>query len=433
MLYWRVPSLWFVNDDFAWLGLPLELRRGFSLTHVLFTPYAQGTVRVLSDRLFFLVFSELFGLHALPYRIWILGTWIAVLTLVSLIGAKLTGSRAAGLLAALLWAANTNAVPAVAWASAYNQVLCGLCLLAAFYSRLRGWRAAEWIEYLAGFGALEVIVAYPVLALLHELCMPAKDRPRAGPTMWLFVPAGAFAVIHFLFIPKTPDGVYALSFDGRLATTFVTYLAWMFEPGSSALRTHAADYGLIELAAGILIGAALAVFAARAWMHGKSIALFFCGWFAILLAPVLPLANHLTSYYLTLPSIGLAWLGGWAIAEAWRSPRIWRVAAAALAAVYLLGSAAGINAQTRWFKLRGERMHMLVEAVASTAAAHPGDAIALVGVDDELYDSGFRDNPFRLVGAAQVQRLDHAPEAAATRVLQVTAAGVKDVTGRTTR
>jgi hypothetical protein len=194
------------------------------------------------------------------------------------------------------------------------------------------------------------------------------------------------------------------------------------------LGARAAAYRPIEMAAGVLIGAALAIFAARELANGKWIALFFCGWFAILLAPVLPLAGHLTSYYLTLPSIGLAWLGGWAIAEAWHSPRAWRAAATALAAVYLLGSAAGINAQTRWYKLRGERMHMLVEAVAATAAAHPGDAIALLGVDDELYESGFQDNPFRLVGAAQVQRLDHAPEEVATRVLQVTGQGVTDVT-----
>src|ERR1700683_2738576 len=101
LLYWRVPRLWFQNDDFAWLSLARDLREN-GLIHALFTPFAQGTVRVLGDRVFFLVFSGLFGLHALPYRLFELGTWIVALTLIVLIGERLTGSRAAALAAARL-------------------------------------------------------------------------------------------------------------------------------------------------------------------------------------------------------------------------------------------------------------------------------------------------------------------------------------------
>ncbi|SRR5579884_260642 len=430
LLYWRVPFTWFVNDDFAWLGLPLLLRRGDSLLHVLFTPFAQGTVRVLSERVFFLVFSEWFGLHALPYRIWILATWIAAVTLALLVGKELAGSKAAGLIAALLWAVNTNAVPAVAWASAYNQTLCAVCLLGAFYSRLRGWRAAEWIAYLAGFGALELIVAYPLIAALHMLCTDRKDhRKLLRGTGLLFVPAALFAAVQILFIPKAPGPVYALSFDRRLPGTLAAYLGWMFQPGSSALGAHAAVVRGIELGAGLIIGAALAAFSVREILRGERLALFCWGWFAILLAPVLPLANHLTSYYLTLPAIGLAWLGGWAIKSAWRAGWVWRGAAAAIAGLYVLGCAAGVNAQTRWFQSRAARMHQLVDAVAAEAAAHPGAAIAVQGVDDELYESGFRDDPFRLVGAARVAANVSIPDGSGTvRVLRVSPAGVQDIT-----
>src|ERR1700689_1965616 len=113
LLYWRAPFLWFVNDDFAWLGLPAEART-HGLLYALFSPFAQGTVRVFSERIFFLPFSGLFGLHALPYHLWVLATWILAVTLVQRIGEALTQSRAAGLLAALIWAANANAVPPLA-------------------------------------------------------------------------------------------------------------------------------------------------------------------------------------------------------------------------------------------------------------------------------------------------------------------------------
>ncbi len=104
ILFWRAPGTWFLNDDFAWLGMPLEVHSVRDFFHVLFIPKAQGTIRVLSERLFFLTFSSVFGLHALPYRLWVLATWFGDLTLANLIGARLTGSRAAGLMAALLWA-----------------------------------------------------------------------------------------------------------------------------------------------------------------------------------------------------------------------------------------------------------------------------------------------------------------------------------------
>ena len=49
---------------------------------------------------------------------------------------------------------------------------------------------------------------------------------------------------------------------------------------------------------------------------GDRLPLFFLAWFAILIAPVLPLSDHLSEYYPFLPSIGLAMWGGWALALA---------------------------------------------------------------------------------------------------------------------
>ena len=72
--YWRVPLLWFHNDDFAWLNLAASVRDWHTLWHAMFTPYAQGTVRVISERLYFLAFYRFFGLNAAAYHIWALGT-----------------------------------------------------------------------------------------------------------------------------------------------------------------------------------------------------------------------------------------------------------------------------------------------------------------------------------------------------------------------
>ena len=69
-LYWLGLKAWFFQDDFAWLGLYQMVHRPQDLWHVMFSPMAQGTIRPWSERGFFLLFYSLFGVEALPFRIW---------------------------------------------------------------------------------------------------------------------------------------------------------------------------------------------------------------------------------------------------------------------------------------------------------------------------------------------------------------------------
>ncbi len=66
-LYWQGLFTWFQADDFAWLNL--QVHSWNDLWKALFTPQAQGTVRIWSERLFFIVFKSLFGFHPAPFRI----------------------------------------------------------------------------------------------------------------------------------------------------------------------------------------------------------------------------------------------------------------------------------------------------------------------------------------------------------------------------
>ena len=223
ILFERAFHVWFLADDFAWLGLRLEVHRPADLLHVLFSPQAQGTIRFLSERLVFLTFYSLFGLNALPFRLLAFSTWCADLTLAAVIGTRLTGSRAAGLFAAILWTSNAALVRPLDWASAYNEVMFALCILVAFYARLRWlddarrkWIALEWSAYLLGFGALELIVVYPLLAALHAWCCARK---RLLSTLPLFVPAAIFSVLHLLFIPKNTGPYYVIALDRRIFST----------------------------------------------------------------------------------------------------------------------------------------------------------------------------------------------------------------------
>ena len=69
-----------------------------------------------------------------------------------------------------------------------------------------------------------------------------------------------------------------------------------------------------------------------------------------------------------------------------------------LVSIYLIGSIIQINAYTSWYLERSLRMRSVVEGVTEVAAAHPGSAFLLQGVDNGLFQTGFQDGVFRLIG-----------------------------------
>jgi hypothetical protein len=122
----------------------------------------------------------------------------------------------------------------------------------------------------------------------------------------------------------------------------------------------------------------------------------------LFIAPVLVLSNHILYYELTIPLIGMAWLSGWAIEWAWTVGGLARALAIGQAAAFLAGSLPRINADTAEWLERTSRMRMVVRAAQAVAASHPRAALIFKGVDQELFDEGFADEPFRLFGVTQV-------------------------------
>jgi hypothetical protein len=389
LIHWRGLVSWFCADDFAWLGAKLTL-------HDVFAPMAQGTIRPLSDRLFFMAGLRIFGLDALPFHIVAFATQFANLALVAWIGARLTGRRAAGFLAAALWATSHTAVLPLGWASAYNQVLCGFFLLLAFAFLLRyvetgDWRynLYQWMAFLVGFGAMELNIVYPALAAVYTLLCA---RPYLRKVWPLFLPSAAYFAIHQAAAPAGKDPNYTLHFTGAMLRTLAKYWAWTVGPlGFWAPIT--VPRWLIP-AAVVLVSLGLLAFAATRGRLGA----FCLAWFVIVIAPVLPLRDHVAEYYSFLPAIGLCWLGGWALAETWRSPTWSRAVAVLLAAVYLLIMLPRTVAASDFQYRLTLRVRNLVEGVARAHELHPSQIILLDGVDTDLFYNGVLDHPFRLPG-----------------------------------
>ena len=319
------------------------------------------------------------------------------------IGTRLTGSRAAGICAAIFWVLNGSLIEPLGWTCVYNEVLCGFFLLLAFYLLLRfietgrrRYEVYQWIAFLLGFGALELNVVYPALAGAYTLLAARKYFRRVLP---MFAVSVAYVALHNAVAPMQKAGDYGMHFTGAMFRTLGKY--WTWSVGPTFLFTPF-DLPKWMLPTGIaIVSLGLLAFAAAKLRAGIRVPLFCLAWYVAALTPVLPLRDHMTEYYVYLPVIGLCWLAGWAVVEGWRAGSPYRIAAIALAAIYAWMVVPEVVVASEWNHGITMRVRNLVEGVAGVHERFPGKAILLEGVDTDLFWNGILDKPFRLFG------LDH--------------------------
>lgn len=396
--YWLGLFTWFYQDDFGWLNVRRDIHGWGDLLPAIFAPKAHGNLRPLSETGFFTLFSALFGVNPLPFRIWVFATQAAALILLGEIALRLTRSRAAAFWSQVLWAANCGFAVVMCWTSIYNQALCGFFLLLAFYCLLRWtetgarrWQIAQWAAFLAGFGALETNVVYPAIAAAYTW-FAARKHFRS--TLPMFAVSAAYAALHFIAAPS-PGGVYALHFDAALPLTFWRYWRMALGPERFAAVQALPAWAVAAATAALTIAALFALARVRgAWLG--------LAWFVFTLAPFLPLRDHVMDYYLAIPAAGLGLLGGWGIAAAWRSGAAARTAALLAATLYLAFSLPASRAIVRWHHDRSREVEKLVLGVQEIHRLRPHGTILLTGVSTDLFLAGMADLPFRLLEIPRV-------------------------------
>jgi hypothetical protein len=408
VLYWPGLMAWFQQDDFVWLNLPNQAHGWHALLRTLFQPNAaQGSWRPLSERAFFLAFGTLFGADALPYRIWVFLTQFGNLALAASITSRLARSRAAGFCAAILWVANSKLSTVMAWTSAYDLVLCGFFLLLALHFFLRycetgacRYYLLTWAVFLTGFLAMEVNVIFPLLAGSYTLLCARKYFRLTLP---LLATSAVYSILHFILAPNHA-AVYTIHFDSAIPGTLWTYWKGTFEPVDlrylsrfSRISSHA------TMAASTVALLAFTAYQAtyqttpRRWL-----ALAFLAWYAIALGPVILLRDHIMDYYLTLPSMCLAMLAGYALVCAWSANMPRKVLSVALAAAFLAQSLPAARRRANWYRGRSENQEALVMGVARAHELHPDKIILLDGVDDSLFSQLISQRPFLFLGIQDV-------------------------------
>jgi hypothetical protein len=386
LFYWRGLDCWFYQDDFGWMHLwPARDFRG--LLQILFAPHAHGNLRPWSENLFFFGLHGLFGVHALPFRIVVFATVIADLFLLDRLVRDLTGSAWAALAAEICWLANPAVAPSLCWTCIYNQTQSLFFLLLALLLFVRGRYWAQAAVFVLGLGSLETMVMYPVIASLYALIY---DRSKFRRTLPLYAISLVYTALHFWVAPAPQSGPYMIEIGWRMFRTFATYMQMVLGPENLAHFhwTWPAWYA----AAGTVLMSVAVILAA---VSARRAALFGIGWFLVMLAPVLPLPDHVLDYLLTVPAVGLAIVLGAAVAER-------RRVAAGAVAFYLAVALPGAWETMSWHHARSLVSRNLVEGVVEYDRAHPGKTLLLTAMSSEQFDAGFKDLPFELYGMKNV-------------------------------
>jgi len=404
VLYWPGLLTWFQQDDFVWLNLRNQAHGWDNLLRMLFQPTVQGTWRPLSERVFFLAFGAMFGSDALPYRIWVFLTMFANLALLQSITARLTGSRAAGFWAAIFWVAHSKLATVMSWTCEYILVACGFFLLLALHFFLRYVETGErrcylwtWAVFLTGFLAMETNIVFPALAGSYALLCSPKHFRRTLP---FFAASAVYGILHLLLAPNQGTVPYTMHFDSDIPATLWTYWRRSFEPIGLRYLSPFPPFATILL----LAGCTVALLAFTIWQARRKqwLPLVLLAWYFIMLGPVIPLRDHITDYYLTLPAMCLAMLGACALACAWRAGLAWRILSAVLAAAFVMQQVPVGRHMTEWYRERGDAQQALVLGVARAHELHPGKAILLDGIDDDLFWGAIQLRPFLFVGVPDV-------------------------------
>ena len=386
--YWRGLDCWFYQDDFGWLHLGPA--RGFGdFLHIVFAPKAHGNMRPWSENLFFYGLKALFGVNPLPFRIMVFATMCGSLFLLDAIVRRLTSSPAAALAAQFCWLANPAVAAVLCWTCIYNQAQYVFLLLLALWLLLQGRWVAQAVVFTLGLGSLELMVMYPAVATLWALLYRREALRRTVP---LFGISAAFTALHFAVAPAPATGPYALQWSPRIFEALANYTRMALGP--ERLMHFLWNWPQWLLPAGTALMAVLAILAL---CTGRRAAVLGAGIYLLLLAPVLPLPDHIMDYLLFGSSLGLAVVLASGLAGRWRR------AAAALCACYLAVCLPASWKVMTWNYERSRVSRDVVLGVVEFQRAHPNQTLLLTGMDTDQFLAGFADLPFELYGMMNVR------------------------------
>ena len=340
-LYLNILPNTFMSDDWSQVVENSFLRRSDGLQKI-FTTHAHGYMgpvamsnfyRPLMHTAFYLMF-RLSGLNPAGYHALSILLHTAICLLVYAVIARLSGRRLTAVAAALLFAAHPVHNEAVAWISAYPELLCTFFSLLAIWLYLRAeqaqGRARLAFLLLSGPALLlallakEIAVSVPLLLAAYELLVRRAHWRTALRAAWpAYASLAAAAAVYLAarwhalkaLLPMAQEPIPLAEHLWTAVGLFFRFLwvqAWPLElHGSYYLERNRSPLEPLVLA-GL---ATLLATAALGWQlyRRRRPELLAVVLYLLLLAPVFVLPSArldllMAERYLYLPSVGACWL-----------------------------------------------------------------------------------------------------------------------------
>ena len=227
-----------------------------------------------------------------------------------------------------------------------------------------------------------MMVVYPAVLLAYVALIYRR--------YWLHVSvmllgSAGLGWLQWRTVQEAGRGVYQPHFD---ATGFVGSLLHYW-------RSSVAAYEPVVVA--LLVGIPLLAVAVHQARRKNFLGLFFLAWFLLSLTPYLPAREHRSDYYLVIPTLGLAMLGGWAVVLAMKAATVYRVAAIMCLGLFLWGSVRRAHLEVNYYQPLSLSVKQLISDVSQARHLHPTKTIVLTNVREMIFHLSIAHDAFRLV------------------------------------
>ena len=298
-----------VNGFFAADDLDFLARaRGLDAT-------AWGWARPLPGRFRWELFTAWFGVQPFPHLLlaWLLHAGSALL--VARIAVLAGLGRWVAITAGVLVAGSSIAYTSTHWASGLGELMASAFALAALAlhleCRLRPRPGLAWLAGSCAACALlskESVLLLPLAVFAFDKLVPVRGEGRGAlrAIAWLGGLAGAAVVTAWIVSPHVAGEAYAfVPTPAALFANLFTYGAWLVRLADPIRDVSAMpDPALLPWGLAVFAGWAIAAWSERSQPLRPVTAGL--AWFALLLAPVVPLASHSYLYYLVTPLAGFS-------------------------------------------------------------------------------------------------------------------------------
>lgn len=398
-IYWHGLNSYFFQDD--WYSLGISEAKSVKDVIRFFIPRSDVIYyRPFGMQLPFYLFSTLFGLTPIPFKLTIFALLIASSFLVYLLVKHILKNQTVALVSLLLYGTSAVHFMPIYWSATFAFMLGTFFYLLSFLTYIKGNYKNSFALFIIGLFTNELLVTFPLILIIWNIWQHTKIDFRK--IVLFFVPSIFYVFLRFTLVPAPTEGDYAFTlnlFD--VMRNFKYYLLWVFNWPETIQDqfvsffilspTFIRDFMVLVIICGVLTfffaaSSIYAFFRQKTKLNILPTLVFGLLWFLCTLLPVLFFSKHSFPYYAQIPLFGmlLMWASVWATTTK-KNKQITLLASCVLVVMWLLASLHTVdtNKFIHWAPRRAELSKKLTAQFPSPSQITENNIIVVNTTNEE--------------------------------------------------